>query len=123
MLLEFLIDIPFLIVVVLSGGEPDLVLLLVLLIPLLISGLIVYSSYSAGRMNYVLEETDLKVNFPLSPLNINYNRIKSARKVETNLRFRLFGGSLPGNIHDEEPRDHSGLCDQVQWRIYTPRAI
>jgi hypothetical protein len=67
-----------------------------MLIPLTISGLIIYSSYAAGRMEYVLGEDELKVSFPLSPLRVSYSKIKCAGKVETNLRFRLFGGSLPG---------------------------
>jgi hypothetical protein len=48
-------------------------------------------------MKYVLGEDELKVNFSLSPLRISYNKIRYAGKVETSLRFRLFGGSLPGS--------------------------
>jgi hypothetical protein len=95
-LLALIIDLPFIIVFLLSGWEPEPVLLLLMLIPLTISGLIIYSSYAAGRMEYVLGEDELKVSFPLSPLRVSYSKIKCAGKVETNLRFRLFGGSLPG---------------------------
>ena len=95
-LLALIIDLPFIMVFLLSGWEPEPVLLLVMLIPLTISGLIIYSSYAAGRMEYVLGEEELKVSFPLSPLRVSYSKIKCAGKVETNLRFRLFGASLPG---------------------------
>ena len=47
-------------------------------------------------MNYVLGEDELRVSFPLSPLRVSYTKIRYAGKVETSLRFRLFGGSLPG---------------------------
>jgi hypothetical protein len=95
-LLALIIDLPFIMVFLLSGWEPEPVLLHLMLIPLTISGLIIYSSYAAGRMEYVLGEDELKVSFPLSPLRVSYSKIKCAGKVETNLRFRLFGGSLPG---------------------------
>jgi hypothetical protein len=91
-----LVDIPFLLVILLSGGEPEPVMLPVMILPLAVSGLLVYASYSAGKMVYVLGEDELRVCFPLSPLRISYTRIRYAGKVETSLRFRLFGGSLPG---------------------------
>ena len=75
-------------------AEP--VLLLVMVIPLGISGLIIYSSYTARRMEYILGDDELRVNFPVSPLRLGYRKIKSAGRVEASLRFRLFGGSLPG---------------------------
>ena len=95
-LLALLIDVPFLLVLLLSSGEPEPILLLIMSIPLAISALIIYSSYSAGRMEYVLDEAELRISFPLSPLKINYTKIRGAARVETSLRFRLFGGSLPG---------------------------
>ena len=91
-----LIDLPFLLVILFSGGEPEPVLLLVMIVPLAVSGLIIYSSYAAGRMEYVLGEDELRVSFPLSPLRVSYSKIRCARRVETSLHFRLFGGSLPG---------------------------
>jgi hypothetical protein len=91
-----LIDIPFLLVILLSGGEPGPVMLPVLILPLAISGLLVYASYSAGKMVYVLGDDELRICFPVSPLRISYTRIRYVGKVETSLRFRLFGGSLPG---------------------------
>jgi hypothetical protein len=94
--LALFIDLPLLLVLLLFGGKPEPVLLLVMIIPLAISGLIIYSSYAAGRMEYVLEEDELRVSFPLSPLRINYGKIKCAEMIETSLRFRLFGGNLPG---------------------------
>ncbi|MFH0897576.1 MAG: PH domain-containing protein [Candidatus Bathyarchaeota archaeon] len=95
-LLALLIDVPFILVPLFSSGEPEPVLLLVMFIPFAISGLIVYSSYAARRMEYVLENDALRVSFPLSPLRISYTKIRCAGKVETSLRFRLFGGRLPG---------------------------
>jgi hypothetical protein len=68
-----------------------------MILPLGISGLIVYASYASGRTAYVLGENELRVSFPLSPLRISYSKIRSAGKVETSLRFRLFGGSFPGS--------------------------
>jgi hypothetical protein len=67
------------------------------LLPLGISALIIYASYASGKMRYTLEEDDIRVNFPLAPQRITYDRIKSVGKVDTNLRLRLFGGSLPGS--------------------------
>jgi hypothetical protein len=96
-LIALLIDLPFLMILLFSSGELKLVSLLVMILPLAISGLIVYASYASGRMEYVLGEDELRVNFPLSPLRISYNKIRYAGKVETSLRFRLFGGSLPGS--------------------------
>src|SRR4030042_2102396 len=96
-LLALLSDVPFILILLLSGGEFRLVTLLVMILPLGISGLIVYASYASGRTAYVLGENELRVSFPLSPLRISYSKIRSAGKVETSLRFRLFGGSLPGS--------------------------
>lgn len=93
--LALLIDISILMVLLFSWKTESMILLTSIL-PIAVSGVIVYSSYAAGRMKYVLEEEGLNVSFPLSPLKISYSRIKAAGKVETNLRFRLFGGSLPG---------------------------
>ena len=95
-LIALLINLPLLLVLLFSdvGSEP--VLFLIMIVPFTISGLIVYSSYAAGRMNYTLGEDELRVSFPLSPLRVSYPEIRCAGKVETNLRFRLFGGSLPG---------------------------
>jgi hypothetical protein len=47
--------------------------------------------------NNTLSDDGLRINFPLSPLRINYSKIKGAGKMETSLGFRLFGGSLPGS--------------------------
>jgi len=93
--LALLIDIPILMVLLFSWKTESMILLTSIL-PIAVSGVIVYSSYAAGRMKYVLEEEGLNVSFPLSPLKISYSRIKAAGKVETSLRLRLFGGSLPG---------------------------
>jgi hypothetical protein len=95
-LFAFLINTPFLLILFFTG-EPHPTLLIVMILPLAISGLIIYSSYAAARMVYVLGEDDLRISFPLSPLRINYNKIRSADKVETSLILRLFGGSLPGS--------------------------
>jgi hypothetical protein len=95
-ILAILVDVPFILVLLLSGGETKLELHPTMVLPLAISGLIIYASYSAGKMEYVLEEDALSVSFPLSTLRISYIRIRYAGKVETSLRFRVFGGSLPG---------------------------
>jgi hypothetical protein len=95
-LIALLIDVPFLLILLLFSGEPKQVSFLIMILPLAISGLIVYASYSAGKMEYVLMEDELRISFPLSPLRIRYDKIRYAGKVETSLRFRLFGGSLPG---------------------------
>lgn len=95
--LSLLIDAPFLAVLALSWGSLDPILLLIMIIPLGVSGLIVYSSYAAGAMEYLLEEEGLRVRFPLAPLRVKYAQIRGAGKVETSLGFRLFGGSLPGS--------------------------
>ncbi len=94
--IALLIDIPFLLSISLFARESEPTFILVMVLLLAISGLIVYASYSAGRMEYVIGEDELRVSFPLSHLRIGYSKIGGARKVETNLRFRLFGGSLPG---------------------------
>ncbi len=94
--LALLIDLPLLLVLLLSSGKPEPVLFLIMIVPVAVSGLIIYSSYTAGMMEYKLEEDELRVSFPLSPLRVSYSKIRCAGKVETSLRFRLFGGSLPG---------------------------
>ena len=94
--LALLIDFPFISILLFYSGKTEPVMLLGTILPVAISGLIIYSSYAAGRMEYVLGEYELRVSFPLSPLRISYGKIKGAGKVETSLRFRLFGGSLPG---------------------------
>jgi len=91
-----LIDIPFLSILYFVGGRSEPLMLLAAIFPLVISGLIVYSAYAAGKMDYILGESELKIGFPLSPLRVSYGRIKGAGKVDTSLSFRLFGGSLPG---------------------------
>ncbi|MFA5869953.1 MAG: PH domain-containing protein [Candidatus Bathyarchaeia archaeon] len=78
-------------------GDLAPIIALIMIIPLCVSGLIVYSSYAAGRMAYVLGEDGLRVKFSLAPLMLKYQHIKGAGKVETSLGFRLFGGSLPGS--------------------------
>jgi hypothetical protein len=94
-ILALLIDVPFIAIFLLVGGtEPSI--LLTFIFPIMIGGLIVYSSYAAARMEYVLEDDGLRIRFPMSPLRISYRKIRSAGKVETSLSFRLFGGSLPG---------------------------
>jgi hypothetical protein len=94
--LALLIDVPVLSGLFLSGGKPESVVSPIMIIPLVVSGLIIYSSYAAGRMEYVLGEDGLRVSFLLSPLRVSYSMIRGVGKVETSLRFRLFGGSLPG---------------------------
>ena len=97
LLLGILIDVPFVAILALSWGELDSIIALIMIIPLGISGLVVYSSYAAKGMTYILAEEGLKVSFPLAPLRLRYNQIRGAGKVETSLGFRLFGGSLPGS--------------------------
>jgi len=96
-LIALLIDAPFLLIALFSSGEPKPLLLLIMILPLSISGLIVYASYASGKMRYIIGEDGLRISFALSPLRISYDRIRYAGKVETSLRFRLFGGSLPGS--------------------------
>jgi hypothetical protein len=96
-LIALLIDAPFLIITLFTSGEPKLVSLLFTILSLSISGLIVYASYASGKMRYIIGEDELRISFPLSPLRIRYDKIRYAGKVETSLRFRLFGGSLPGS--------------------------
>jgi hypothetical protein len=91
-LLALIIDVPFLATIILAGEQfPPIIIL-----PLAITGLIVGLAYSAGKLTYVLEEDSLRIIYPLAPSRIRYEAIKKAGKVETSLRFRLFGGSLPG---------------------------
>jgi hypothetical protein len=96
-LIALLIDAPFLLILLFFSGEPKLVSLLSTILPLSISGLIVYASYASGKMRYIIGEDELRISFPLSPLRIRYDKIRYAGMVETSLRFRLFGGSLPGS--------------------------
>lgn len=96
-----IVDVPFLAIVLLGGRTVTATLLI---LPIALSALIIYSSYAAGRMKYILDEDGVRVSFPLSPLRVSYGKIKSAGKVETTLSFRLFGGSLPGahgEIHNQ----------------------
>ena len=96
-LLALLIDTPFLLTLLLSGGGLGPFSIPIMVLPLGISCLIIYASYASGKMEYILGEDDLIIRFPLSPLKINYAKITGAGKVDTSLRFRLFGGSLPGS--------------------------
>jgi len=96
-LIALLLDAPFLLIALFSSWEPKPLPLLVMILPLSISGLIVYASYASGKMRYIIGEDGLRISFALSPLRISYDRIRYAGKVETSLRFRLFGGSLPGS--------------------------
>ena len=96
--LAVLLDAPFFAVFLLSVPGSDLLTLLVLATPLTITALLVWVSYLARGMKYVLDEEDLRVVFPASPLRVPYTAIRSAEKVETSLVLRLFGGSWPG-IH------------------------
>lgn len=96
-LIALLIDAPFLLITLFSSGEPKLVSLLFTILPLSISGLIVYASYTSGKMRYIIGEDELRISFPLSLRRIRYDKIRYVGKVETSLRFRLFGGSLPGS--------------------------
>ncbi len=96
-LLAFLINTPFLLTLLFSGVGLGPLSIPILVLPLGISGLIIYASYAAGKMEFILGEDDLTISFPLSPLRINYAKITGAGKVDTSLRFRLFGGSLPGS--------------------------
>lgn len=95
-IIALLIDVPIISILILSGVKPESITLLVFILPAAVSALIIYSSYAAGKIEYILEENQLRVKFPLSPLRISYSKIRGAGKVETSLRFRLFGGSLPG---------------------------
>lgn len=95
-LLALIIEIPFLLVLLFSSGGPESIFLIIMFLPLAISALIVYASYTAGNMEYILDETELRVSFPLSSLRTSYTKIRNTEKVETILRLRLFGGSLPG---------------------------
>jgi len=95
-LIALIIDIPFLFILLFSGVGRSFVSLTIMLIPLAITGLIIYVSISAGKSEYIFEEDVLRICFPLSPLNISYDKIRNAEKVDTVLGFRIFGGSLPG---------------------------
>jgi hypothetical protein len=90
-----IIDIPFIAVVVLAE-KTSTTILLTSLLPIAVSALIIYSSYAAGKMTYILDEEGMRINFPLSPLRVSYGKIRAAGKVNTTLNLRLFGGSLPG---------------------------
>jgi len=92
-----LIDTPFLLIAVFSGGIPKIFPLLIMILPLSISALIVYASYASGKMIYVIGENEFRIFFPLSPLRISYGKIRHAGKIKTSLRFRILGGSLPGS--------------------------
>ncbi|HIH88729.1 TPA: DUF1648 domain-containing protein, partial [Candidatus Bathyarchaeota archaeon] len=94
--LALLIDVPFF-AMILFSGKPETAMLLTAILPIGISALIVYASYTAGKMEYTLGDKEFRLNFPLSPLRISYSRIRGAGKVETTLGMRLFGGSLPGS--------------------------
>ncbi len=96
-LIAILIDTPFLLITLFSGVEPKIFPLLIMILPLSISALIVYASYASSKMMYIVGEDEFRISFPLSPLRISYSKIRCAGKIETNLRFRLFGGSLPGS--------------------------
>jgi hypothetical protein len=94
-ILALLINTPLFSILLLSGIN-TVTMTLVSILPVTVSALIIYSSYAAGKMEYILEEDELRVNFPLSPIKISYKKIKEVAKVETTLRLRLLGGSLPG---------------------------
>ena len=95
-LIALFIDIPFLFILLFSELGRSFVSLAIMLIPLAITGLIIYFAYSAGKSEYIFEEDGLRICFPLSPLRIPYDKIRNAEKVDTVLGFRIFGGSLPG---------------------------
>jgi hypothetical protein len=59
-----LVDVPFLAIVLLGGRTVSAILLIS---PIALSVLIIYSSYAAGRMKYILDEDGLRVSFPPSP--------------------------------------------------------
>ena len=106
--LALILDIPFVAMLIMIWGEkPDALALLIFLLPLTISGFLIYISYIAQRMMYTLGEKDLYVDFPASPLRLRYEEIKEVRKLETSLKFRMFGGSWPG----------------VYWGIFTTSNI
>jgi hypothetical protein len=90
-----IIDVPFIAIIILAEKTVPAILLTSLL-PIAVSGLIIYASYSAGKMRYLLDEEGIRISFPLSPLKVGYGKIRAAGKVNTTLNFRLFGGSLPG---------------------------
>lgn len=90
-----IIDIPFITIIVLAEKTATAILLTSIL-PIAVSALIVYSSYAASHMRYILDDEEMRISFPLSPLRVGYGKIRAAGKVETRLNFRLFGGSLPG---------------------------
>lgn len=91
-LLALIIDVPFLATIIFTGEQYTPIILL----PLAITALIVGLAYSAGKLTYVLEDDSLRIIYPLAPSRIKYDVITNAGKVETSLKFRLFGGSLPG---------------------------
>lgn len=94
--LALAIDLPFVVLLLtLRSGSPYLTLLLALLF-LAVSGFLIAVSYQAQRMDYILYERDLVVDFGVSPLRLPYDRIVRAEVTRTSLRFRLFGGSWFG---------------------------
>lgn len=95
--LALLIDVPFLLIILYSPGSIRLTSLFIILLPLSISGLIIYAAYNSRKMNYILGDDEIKISFPLSPLKVSYDTIRNVSKVETGLRLRLFGGGLPGS--------------------------
>ncbi|MDQ1281184.1 MAG: hypothetical protein QG670_2448 [Thermoproteota archaeon] len=99
------LDLPVLIILFVLDTGFEIATIVVAAIPLTISSLLIWLSYIAKKMKYVLEESGLRIIFPASPLYVPYEAIRSAAKVETSLTFRLFGGSWPG----------------VHWGIFTTR--
>ena len=97
LLIALLISTPFLLITLFSRNETEPLILLIAALPLTISTLIVYAVYASSRMTYNLSENEFSISFPLNPLKIKYSKIKGVGKVETTLRFRIFGGSLPGS--------------------------
>jgi hypothetical protein len=100
-----LLDLPFFILLfTLSKGFEGITILVVAIL-LTVSTLLMWLSYAARKMTYVLEDTGLRIIFPASPRFLPYGTIRSAEKVETALTLRLFGGNWPG----------------VHWGLFTTR--
>jgi len=70
-ILALLIDAPFLITLILLGGGLETTTIMMLALFAGISALIIYLSYAAGKMTYILREEELEIRFPLSPLKIS----------------------------------------------------
>jgi hypothetical protein len=94
--IALLLDAPLIALLIFSGGIPNTIAFGIILFPLIITGLLIYITIAARKMSYILKEDVLYIDFSVSPLSLPYNKIIAAGKVETQLIFRIFGGSWPG---------------------------